>query len=80
MSARASLLLLPLVCFGALAAEPAPPGSLDELLGQVRAIRSEQAKQDRERERRFLAEEGLQRQRLQEVRAALEAERRRGAD
>jgi biopolymer transport protein ExbB len=58
-------------------AQPGAPATLDELLAQVRQTRTEEAQRNAARERRFLADKAAQQQRLEEARAALNAEQRR---
>jgi biopolymer transport protein ExbB len=59
------------------AAPPVTAGSLDELLTQVRKIRTETGKVDAAREQRFLSEKETRQQRLEEAQAALLAEQKR---
>ena len=73
-----SLLLLGLFCWCGLAtAQLQPPDALQTLLDQARRSGGQQSEQEREFEQRFLAEPGLQQRRVDEARAALDAEKRR---
>jgi biopolymer transport protein ExbB len=70
-------LLLPSLTCNAAGAQQADAGSLDELLTQVREIRTVAGKADAKREQRFLSEKENRQQRLEEARAALLAEQSR---
>jgi biopolymer transport protein ExbB len=76
LPALITLLLLSWTCSAA-GAPQADAGSLEELLTQVREIRTITTKVDSEREQRFLSEKETRQQRLEEVRAALVAEQTR---
>jgi biopolymer transport protein ExbB len=75
---RRSLALLLLAAWSGLAiGQAAPPDPLQLLLLEVQQGRAEAARQNEEREQRFLAEKDRQRGLLEEADAALEAERMR---
>jgi biopolymer transport protein ExbB len=71
-----TLLLLSWTCSAA-GAPQADADSLDELLTQVREIRTVASKVDAEREQRFLSEKETRQQRLEETQTALVAEQTR---
>lgn len=71
-----TLLLLSWACHAA-DAPPVDADSLDELLLQVREVRTLTTRVDLEREQRFLSEKETRQQRLKEARAALVAEQSR---
>ena len=54
-------------------------GSLDDLLEQTRSARAQEQKANEEREKKFLAERNKQSELVTAARAALAAERQRGA-
>ncbi len=71
--------LVALVSVGSQVAMAAAPGNLDDLLEQTRSARQREAQANEEREKKFAAERAKQATLMTEARAALTAERNRGA-
>ena len=82
VAVKSSLLIaLALICWGSIGnAQPDVPGSLDELLEQVRKTILAEEKWNSQREQRFLEEKNSQEQQLTGVREALAAEQKRSEE
>ena len=76
---RLSLVLLSVIVFGT-SGNPVQSGqtALDDLLVQVRDYRNQVEAEHRQREQRFLHEQSLQKQRLEQATAELHSEQQRG--
>ena len=68
------------VCLAGEGVHARSPETLDELLGQIRQARTEEAEANQERERMFLADKESQERRLEVVKSALEVEERRSVE
>ncbi len=72
------LLLVLAGCIGMVSVQAAQP-AMDELLKQVRQARVEMVEEQRQRERRFLDEQTMQQERLEQASSELKAEQQRNA-